>query len=318
MIITGGEPLTNWPVVDYLVSQVEGTKVLFTNATLMTPEIASKLLDSKVNVVVSIDGPACLNDSVRTGPGGWPTYHAISRGIRAMQDAGLEYGISMVCAKHNLSFLSESAEFLIEEFSPVSIGINLPHYVEYAKALVDVDPIEYAKQLCVIFEIAKKYRIYVDQIARRLRPLVTEQFLFRDCSAYGGKQVHFPGGVASNCINMVQEPPTDFSIWQDRMPLNIEDCQGCYAIGICGGGCFFDALHRVGDGYKIDPRHCDVIKTLLEYLIWDIWKTCQVSRPSKSEMFSAYEWILSRNSKLNISIGHDESDAQKRSRSTVV
>jgi len=309
LIITGGEPLLNWDVVDYLISQTNGTKVVFTNATLITSYMAKSFLRNNANVVVSIDGHARINDSARKYISGNPTFEQISKGIGILKDMGLEIGISMVCSKYNLLQLSEAAEYLINKFNPVSIGINLPHYTEYESSITDVDPLDYAKQICKIFELAKHYGIFVDQIARRLRPLVHEEFMFKDCLAYGSKEVYFPGGKVSNCINMQQKHPTNFSIWEDRMPINLNDCNDCYAIGICGGGCFFDALHRIGDGYRVDERHCTIVKALLEYLIWDIWDTCKVESPTKAQMLTSYEWILSRKKKLTISIGHDESDA---------
>ncbi len=68
----GGEPLLEWDLMrsclKYSRERATGRKLLLsltTNATLVTPEIASELAENDVSILVSLDGPEELHDSFR-------------------------------------------------------------------------------------------------------------------------------------------------------------------------------------------------------------------------------------------------------------
>lgn len=44
-------------------------------------------------------------------------------------------------------------------------------------------------------------------------------------------------------------------------------CTGCFAIYICGGGCPIRNYHMTGDQNKVDPFRCQVIKSVLPFVI---------------------------------------------------
>jgi uncharacterized protein len=62
-----------------------------------------------------------------------------------------------------------------------------------------------------------------------------------------------------------------FLEWNKRTPLNIPECQGCYALGICGGGCPFNARKQYGTIWDIEERFCIHAKKTLEWLVWDFF-----------------------------------------------
>lgn len=103
IILTGGEPLLRpdiFEIADY--GNKKGLRmVMATNGTLVTEEIASKLIDVGImRVSISIDGlNAESHDKFRKVPG---AFAGTMVGIEAMNKAGLEFQINTTITKANL------------------------------------------------------------------------------------------------------------------------------------------------------------------------------------------------------------------------
>jgi len=55
------------------------------------------------------------------------------------------------------------------------------------------------------------------------------------------------------------------------------ECQGCFALGICGGGCPYQSELETGSIWGLDKRFCIHAKMTLEWLVWDLYKQTQAS-----------------------------------------
>jgi AdoMet-dependent heme synthase len=104
IILTGGEPLLRPDIYDIAsYGDRRGLRmVLATNATLVTSEIARKMLKAGIQrVSVSIDGlDAGSHDRFRGVPG---AFRLSMAGIEAMKKAGMEFQINTTVTKANLS-----------------------------------------------------------------------------------------------------------------------------------------------------------------------------------------------------------------------
>lgn len=97
----GGEPLANWPVVEHIIeyarqkNALAGKSLMFalvTNLSLMDDEKLEYLIDRKVQICTSLDGPADLHDGVRIWKDG--TSHATTlRWIRQINQRYQELGL---------------------------------------------------------------------------------------------------------------------------------------------------------------------------------------------------------------------------------
>lgn len=292
IMLTGGEPLLNWPVCRFLLEQTQGRGMIFTNAALLTEEQAEYFAKRHIFVIVSLDGRRDVNHFSRRYANGACAYPDIERGIRCLQNAGCPFGISMVIQEENIQHLAEECRQLYEQYRPVSMGVNLPHYTKYFHYEVPEELL--IREFSALYRLSVEEGLFIDQIARLLSPLVSQTPKYNDCSACGKKVVVYPDGVESNCIvKYLFTHGNDLDIWKGCSPLHEEMCRDCIAVGCCGGGCRFDAEMR-GEP-MFDTRRCGVTRAIVEQAVSDLFAESVVN----------YETVT-RNPAFNVwSVGHD-------------
>ncbi|MEA3265614.1 MAG: radical SAM protein [Candidatus Fermentibacteria bacterium] len=292
MMVTGGEPLLVPETTFRILASVDSPKILFTNATLVTVEIASELKRMDVSPVVSMDGSEKVHNTYRCD-----SWSAAAEGLDLLREAGVSYGISTVVGHHNWKNIYEEMDELNRRFMPVSMGFNILHWTPGT-----FDPVSaraYTEAIGKVFIYSLKHGLFVDQIARRIDPLITGIYRHRDCAALGGKIVFHPDGRKSNCINGRKEE--DWSRW---IPANMEYCSDCPAAGICGGGCAWDGIH-LGHRGKPDNRHCMWVKHILNLFMEDVEANFPDGLVSRADLKIRYRSLTTRGiSPLAGSIGH--------------
>lgn len=144
-------------------------------------------------------------------------------------------------------------------------------------------------------------KIYIDQIARKLKPLLTSRFRFRDCSAQGDKIVYFPEYEIVNCVNGTNK---NLDIWAERIPLLNVKCKNCIAIGICGGGCIYDSKF-FGNATGFDGRHCRIMREFIKEALWLFYNIDHEKANDKQYLLSKYSDVISYGPKQTVfSVGH--------------
>lgn len=292
LMITGGEPLLVPEITFRILRETSSPKVLFTNATLITTERAARLRELDVSLVVSLDGMEENHNRQRSG-----SWLSASRGLDILRDAGVSYGISTVVSRFNINTVGDDFLKMYKRFKPVGMGFNILHWTSQS-----FDPPsgeEYAAVMAKVFKTALSHGIFVDQIARRLDPLIRRKYRYRDCSALGGKIVVHPEGNISNCIS-----GRSMENWSQRIPFRMDFCRDCHAAGICGGGCAWDAIHLGGEETP-DSRHCLWVKRILDLFLDDVGKYYGVGPVSSEKLMERYSMMLTRGtSSLTSSLGH--------------
>ncbi len=180
VMVTGGEPLLVPDITLGILSSIEPPSVLFTNATLMNHDLALKIRDTGAAPVVSLDGMGESHDRNRCG-----SFEAAARGLDVLRNSGVPFGISTVVTRANLRNFDGEIEAVLDRFQPVSIGCNILHWTP-----AGFDPVtgeEYADAMERVFRTALRRGMFVDQIARRLTPVITGKYRHRDCAAMGGR-----------------------------------------------------------------------------------------------------------------------------------
>lgn len=297
VLITGGEPELYPQAVDYIAENCISKKLIFTNGTIITRDRIQKLHNAGVDIVFSLDGDLLAQNAMRKGAGG--SFSKVVNALNYCRELNIEFGISAVAGDHNIERLAELTEYIHREFAPASMGLNLPHFYQ-GEPWMRIE--DYTEQLIKIFQFAKQEGFFIDQIARRMEPLITQKFRYRDCSSQGEKIVVFPNGVICSCVNemALKDAKVD---WETRIPLNFKQCEDCYAIGICGGGCAFDGETIYGNGC-FDERNCYFTRKMLEFLIWEFRKELGENAIDREKLASIYGGMYIRGAGTRMSIGH--------------
>lgn len=145
-----------------------------------------------------------------------------------------------------------------------------------------------AEAMIECYKIARRVGLYEGRMMRKIKAFVGQYFYDRDCSAVGRQIVVGPKGEIGTCAAFYKSgeyfvrpgeelkgfDPYGHPYWQEwsrRMPLNFPECLKCPALGICGGGCPYNAWVRHGSIWEIDDFFCPHALKTLEWLVWDLY-----------------------------------------------
>jgi len=172
----GGEPLVRWKTLRPLFEKIRAADIfgmLFTNGTLITPELAAVLVDMNWNkVLISLDGLEASNDSVReTG-----SFDRIVQGMQYLLDARGErslpiIGVGCVMAKQNIYDLPRLVEFLgkrgCDQLNLIRLVVYSEDQRKYAITPAELgelqDILESAQKKAISFGMATNLIEYMDK-----------------------------------------------------------------------------------------------------------------------------------------------------------
>ncbi len=292
IILTGGEPTLNISLIKYIIEHkniIPGSTriVLFTNGSSVSEEFARFLANQNVNILVSIDGPDKIHNKMRVPSSGKSTFETIIKQYQLYKNMGCNVGISAVITPESFSISDYKFAKFFCDLNPISIGFNFPHYLIKSKSVSQINMERYVNRLFYLYKKLRKYGIFTEQISRILIPLITEKPRIRGCAAQGQGITVDPRGYVGHCksflisdmldnkkiVNTKDMPDNKFFYkWSTRSPFFMTNCQNCYAISVCGGGCANDSWCLYKDIWQVDPRTCIFSKHLIKALIWDIYE----------------------------------------------
>ncbi len=294
----GGEPLCNYETLKSVTKYAEKLKSvgqfnkkpltisIVTNGSLITDEIGRFFKDNNIDVVISLDGNKDVNDKMRIYKNNEGTWEDVVRGIKILKEYGITPSISCTVGNHNLDILERLPSYFLDNFSSKNLAFNVMRNIPYNHP--SKPPVERATQKIIdAFEGMKKRpteRNYEDRIMRKIRSFITEKPYFHDCSACGAELAISTTGDVSPCHVAVQNG--DFIVgnikdkniiqkiekseiikeWIYRSPINMEKCKDCIGMGICGGGCLYEAFQKKGDIWELDDDFCKHCKLLLNWM----------------------------------------------------
>jgi uncharacterized protein len=298
IIFYGGEPLLNKDAFLTALGETARLKAsgklpattgvsLITNGTVIEDDVLDAIRVNGVSVAVSLDGPSEVHDGNRVSASGRGTFAKVVANIRRLQDADVHPSVSCTITSRNVDVLREVFQWMIADLGVESLAFNM---------LIDLPGVSqtgegYAKRatdgIIACYEIGRDIGIREDRMMRKVRPFVTKSLYLADCGGYGNQIVVAPDGRIGPCHGFVTstrywpghvddggfDPSADpvFMEWSRRSPVNIAACRSCCAIGICGGGCAYNADLKLGDIWAVDPNFCVHTKAILEWLIWDVY-----------------------------------------------
>ncbi|GBD86959.1 anaerobic sulfatase-maturating enzyme [bacterium BMS3Abin03] len=301
IVFYGGEPLMNFPVLQFTIEKIEQYRqqeklprhlklLMVTNGSLITEEKADFLKKHNVTVTFSIDGDEKEN-LYRILSNGKPGFSSTVRGYKICQEKGLDINIACTLTPQNVSEGEKTIKSFAEYYKVKRIGFNM-----LLDNGITTVPDWYNKKasefIIKAHNIFRKKGIRENRMTRKLEAFNKSKVYLYDCMAGGGRQMAIApdGGIGichedtwnqKNYVTNVNE--TNFNPaksaayleWANRTPLKMDQCQSCFALGICGGGCLINAKYK-GSIWEIDERFCVQSKTILEWMIWNLYESLVV------------------------------------------
>ena len=296
----GGEPLINKGVFLQALQYIEILRrqgklprdirlSLNTNGTLVDREIALALKKYNVEVAVSIDGPRQYHDTNRKY---WrSTKGSFTEAVHAFQllkKLDVNVGVSCTVPEQNVDALPGIFKWFVEELGVKAIGFNPLLESRTFKVKDPLYPQKVSEKMIECYKIARRVGVYEDRMMRKVKAFVGQYFYDRDCSAIGRQIVVGPNEEVGTCPafygsgkyfvkpkeGLENFDPYSHPYWREwskRLTINFSKCLDCPALGICGGGCPYNAWVRHGSIWKIDDFFCSHSLKTLEWLIWDLY-----------------------------------------------
>ena len=300
----GGEPLLGFPLLRRVVAHARGRaascgkQVAFgmtTNATVLTDEMIACIVEERIDLLVSCDGPPAIHDLQRPFRNGRGSYARVLANVQRLRAAlpGLT-AKATVCAGGDPFAVRrglEDAGFtscLLTAASPVVLretGAADPRGAERA-----ADQWRQTAERMLAYRRAEVTRLFGAVRERRLEagPALGDVTLLAalargrkrhtGCGAGRGMRAVAVNGDVYPCHRFVGLGETRLGHLSDgglagltdfhrAVVENLAGCRRCWARHFCGGGCFYDNLARSGDMRRPDPLFCDETKTVCEDVI---------------------------------------------------
>jgi uncharacterized protein len=303
IIFYGGEPLLNRKGFTYALDYIKQLKknkklpekinlCLNTNGSLITPQLADRIIADGIDVAISIDGRGDDNDVARIYVDGSATLEDTLRGYYLLVERGAEVLISCTIGRHNIDSIENTIMWLIETHKIKRLGFNLMGNTD-SETLVDYDFVKSATKKAIrCFELCSHHGVYEGFIGKKVKDFAQRSIVKSSCAACGNQISVTADGRVGPCyafhrsryylnstISKCFYPRTnsDFLAWSHRSPLSMKECVSCPALSQCGGGCMYEAFLDTGSIWRKDKLHCVHMKEFLEWIVWKVYNNKDVS-----------------------------------------
>jgi uncharacterized protein len=276
----GGEPLLNWPVLQYVIERMEGwalgkkielTKYLITNGTLLNAERIAYLKEHHVEIQVSVDGDAEAHNRFRILKSGKPTMALIKPNIEELSRQGAEFNLRAVVTRENKSpakVIDGLRRLGADHVSFEVVATNSP-----AAQFTDKDWVDFLEEYNGYVNAPySSWATLPNEMKTKIIKICQCQRVFYGCGAGVSEVVVAPDGSIYECQRIYRKPYSHVS--EDKSPTELDSkfltmvddrpvCKDCWARYLCGGGC----MHQAHVGHGSDdplPQYCDMKRSLVE------------------------------------------------------
>ena len=288
-IIGGGEPTLNPSLfIDIMKTfrrqcgeaGMEPVYSVISNGTF-GENVLRTLIENKVDIMISIDGYAEVQNFQRPFHDGSKTYHIVIDNIRKLVAGGCLVTIRSTITSGSLPHMMDVVDLAREESVPV---IHMEPLGLSGRALssgsIPPDPAEYCHGFSDAFIEALKSGIEIKSNQFQLVMPYRRTF----CGACGTNRIITTEGYISSCtevtdaqssladtfiIGKVNMEIRQLELWQDRLDAlgsrtleNMPECVQCFLRFNCAGNCPAKSLRRHGNMYRPVEEWCVASKAL--------------------------------------------------------
>jgi uncharacterized protein len=290
----GGEPLTNIPLVKYIVERCkvlekEYDKKIYltisTNGTIMNDELLQLIKENDIGLQISIDGDKEIHDANRPAANGKSSYDMLAKNVKTLlsevDNAGL---IPRATIAKGVTDVSRIVNHMLDDlhFKCVALTPALGSNPETSYRQEDLD------------EYFKKYDELVETFLEKLRkgeefniyPFVTEvdavskgiRRIYGCGSGLGFASVDIKGNIypcmrfIGNEEYIIGHVETGFNekrqMFFERTVYNRTKCKTCWARHLCGGACVAVQAECGEPLESYNPMVCQVAKRMAELAMY--------------------------------------------------
>lgn len=269
-----------------------------TNATLITPEWCELFKEIGVQVGVSVDGPAFINDAYRLDKSGQGTLEKVLRGIQHLRDNDIPFHTISVVTKDAVRFPEEIFRFL-HGLDPEDIAFNVEEIegVHTSSSLTSVTSEEFATFMQRLHELS--FEINQPNFVREIRnahhavmgsvmnipfslpmesnPLsiinvdISGNFSSFSPELLGMKHALYEDFVFGNFLDSGIEDLQHSAKFQEiaeRIREGVKKCAAqCEYFHFCGGGSPSNKLFENGSFDSAETMHCRMTKKVVTDIV---------------------------------------------------
>lgn len=305
----GGEPLLAWDLLIHTVRFAKelnerehlGKQLSFvfqSNGSLLTPEMVKTLLEEKVVMGISIDGPQQIHDRFRVYPNGTGTFDTVVEKIEMARQLGLVVGLLGVI--HDPDDYVKSFHFFVDTLHRGRFRLNYSSYI--GRSVTNLDfPLDrgrdFAKGWLEMVKVAYQWACEHDKfldicdVNNQINNLVTKRRPFmcyrspcgagnsvygfaidggiHACEEMASSGLHRFGSVYDEGLRLdtLTKTCSEYLNLQKRTVDNIPRCRRCAFRRFCFGGCTSKTSVMFGDYMRESPM-CAYYQMVFEELMW--------------------------------------------------
>lgn len=288
----GGEPTLRMDLIQYASTKIKQLCVergiprinqhIFTNGMLLTEQNLNILEEAGAFIVLSLDGDPSVTYQTR---GLRPDIYngTILKAVKSMHSRHMKFGIA--CTIDNIHFdVEKTARYLVNELRPSSIEFNLRHDKEMVDKMEQETNFSF-ESLWKAWDIALDANVKVVDLAKRAKAFCIHEALLNSSSGSKNKLSVMNNGYISTYNGAIsyqnlQINPYETgwmekikSNWKRNIIKNMEKCQNCEMLYICGQGSAFSSYIQYGNVNCVPAYHCYLCKAELEYFKYRLEKT---------------------------------------------
>lgn len=287
----GGEPFLNPDAIEEVCSFVESLEAekrpalyVVTNGTIISDKILELINRFNINVTVSIDGPAVINDLLRVDKAGGTTTELVEKNIQSITNktgrtVSIEATYTNLHQKHNIGiddltqYLFSSFQTLTPHIVPVvSEGLAPVNYDDLiqsiSKALTNYNSGQPLPTIITKVILALKHKkktsllcdAGIGTLAVSADGFVYPCFMFADNERFTLGHVSDPLMFESDNYHLLHNNLKSYN------KFNTEPCKNCYANTICSG-CLGKNFLETGDIFIPHEDNCRLNKAVIEHVI---------------------------------------------------
>jgi len=259
------------------------------------------IVENKIGVNISLDGPPEIQNRLRPLRSGQPSYEAVARNIQLLVASGRPVSVRATVTNEALPYMQETIALAGQlgiakvHFEPVSLTGRCA-----TTALERPDAEQFAEEFLKCFLLGLRYDVEVGYSGLRC----FEHRHPRFCAACGQNFCVTPDGNITTCYEVLdsRDPaareffigrvdPVQGRVVLDqtrieqlklRVAENMEACQDCFLRYHCAGDCPVKSFrHSQRDLYSPDPYRCEIADRINKQLI--AWLASGIIEPRDVE-----------------------------------